>query len=403
MRGRRQIRGKCERLHYTAISWNDSAVKTRLFECDVLMEIARIFAHRVELPLHEGTYKWSGGKSVSVFDSTIVGVETKCGLVGYSEVCPLGPFYLPAYAEGVRAGLKELGPHLLGYDPRELAKLNHRMDAALKGHAYVKAGIDIACWDILGKATALPVCVLMGGRFGESVRLYRAISQESAEEMARKVAGYRAAGYTRFQLKVGGDPDTDIERIHAVRAMLSATDRLVADANTGWTQHEAMRVVRAVRDVDVYIEQPCLTYEECLAVRRHTDHPFVLDENVDSLEMLLRAKADLAMDVVNLKISKLGGLTKTKQVRDLCVSMGIAMTLEDSWGGDITTAAIAHLAHSTPEEFRFTSTDFNSYVSVSNATGAPQREHGFMKAGDLPGLGIEPRFEVLGPRLVEIS
>src|SRR6202042_1586714 len=154
---------------------------------------------------------------------------------------------------------------------------------------------------------------------------------------------------------------------------------------------EALRVVRAVRDVDVYIEQPCLTYEECLAVRRHTDHPFILDENIDSLDMLLRTKADLAMDVVNLKISKLGGLTKTKQARDLCVSMGIAMTLEDSWGGDITTAAIAHLAHSTPEEFRFTSTDFNSYVTVSTADGAPRRLNGFMAASDAPGLGIKPK------------
>jgi L-alanine-DL-glutamate epimerase-like enolase superfamily enzyme len=204
-------------------------------------------------------------------------------------------------------------------------------------------------------------------------------------------------------LKVGGDPDTDIERIRAVRALLPSTDRLVADANTGWTQHEAMRVVRAVSDVDVYIEQPCLTYEECLAVRRHTNHPFVLDENIDSLGMLLRAKADLAMDVVNLKISKLGGLTRTRQVRDLCVSTGIAMTLEDSWGGDITTAAIAHLAHSTPEEFRFTSTDFNSYVTVSTAEGAPRRENGFMAASQLPGLGIEPRMNVLGKRVVEVT
>lgn len=366
------------------------------------MKITRIFAHRVELPLVEGSYKWSGGKSVSVFDSTIVGVETDSGLIGYGEVCPLGPFYLPAYAEGVRAGLRELAPHLLGFDPRELAKLNHRMDAALKGHPYVKSGIDIACWDLLGKATGLPVCVLMGGRFGEKVRLYRAISQESPEQMATKVAGYQAEGYTRFQLKVGGDPDVDIERIRAVRTTLRPTDRLVADANTGWTQHEAIRVVRAVRDLDVYIEQPCLTYEECLAVRRRTDHPFVLDENIDSIDMLLRGKADLAMDVVNLKISKLGGLTRTKQARDLCVSMGIAMTLEDSWGGDITTAAIAHLAHSTPEEFRFTSTDFNSYVTVSTADDAPCRENGFMRAGQRSGLGITPKFSVLGPRVVDV-
>jgi len=366
------------------------------------MKIKRILAWRVELPLHETTYKWSGGKSVTVFDSTIVGVETDTGLVGYGEVCPLGPFYLPAYAEGVRAGLRELGPHLIGADPRELSKLNHRMDAALKGHPYVKSGIDIACWDLLGQATNLPICVLMGGRYGESIRLYRAISQESPEEMAAKVAGYRAEGYTRFQLKVGGDPDTDVARIRAVSAKLKPGDRLVADANTGWVQHEAVRVARAVRDVDVYIEQPCLTYEECLAVRRQTDHPFVLDENIDGIDVLLRAKADLAMDVVNLKISKFGGLTKIKQARDLCVSMGIAMTLEDSWGGDIATAAIAHLAHSTPEAFRFTSTDFNSYVTVSTAEGAPRRQNGFMSAGTAPGLGIRPRMDVLGKTVVEV-
>src|SRR4051794_3123117 len=366
------------------------------------MKIARILAYRVELPLHETTYKWSGGKSVAIFDSTIVRVETDEGLAGHGEVCPLGPFYLPAYAEGVRAGLRELGPHLIGADPRQLGKLNRAMDAALKGHPYVKSGIDIACWDILGQSAGLPVCELLGGRYGDSVHLYRAISQDTPDAMASRVAGYRAEGYRRVQLKGGGAPDVDIDRIRAVSATLQVGDRLIADANTGWTQHEAMRVVRGVGDVDVYIEQPCLTYEECLAVRRHCDHPFVLDETIDSLEMLLRARNDLAMDVVNLKISKLGGLTKTKQIRDLCVSMGIAMTLEDSWGGDITTAAIAHLAHSTPEELRFTSTDFNSYVTVSTAEGAPQRVKGFMKASEVPGLGIRPRMEVLGKRVVEV-
>jgi L-alanine-DL-glutamate epimerase-like enolase superfamily enzyme len=367
------------------------------------MKIERIRAYRVELPLREGSYKWSGGKSVTVFDSTIVQIDTDSGLSGYGEVCPLGPFYLPAYADGVRAGIRELGPHLIGENPLELAKLVQRMDAALKGHPYVKSGIDMACWDILGKTTGLPACTLLGGRFGEDFGLYRAISQESPEAMADRVAGYRAEGYRRFQLKVGGDPDVDIERIRAVSARLRPGDRLVADANTGWTQHEAMRVTRAVRDMDVYIEQPCLTYEECLAVRRHTNHPFVLDENIDGLDMLLRARSDFAMDVVNLKISKLGGLTRTKQARDLCVAMGIAMTLEDSWGGDITTAAIAHLAHSTPEPYRFTATDFNSYVTVSTATGAPQRENGRLRAAEAPGLGITPRNDVLGTPVLEIS
>jgi len=214
------------------------------------MRISRIFAHRVELPAYRGVLQ-------------VVRRQIRIGLRQYDRRrrnergagrlwrgLSARPFYLPAYAEGVRAGLREIGPHLLGFDPRELTKLNQRMDAALKGHPYVKSGIDLACWDLLGRATNLPVCTLLGGRFGQSVRLYRAISQQSPEEMAQKVKGYRQQGYTRFQLKVGGDPDLDIERIRAVRSLLEPTDRLVADANTGWTQHEAMRVVRAVRDVD---------------------------------------------------------------------------------------------------------------------------------------------------------
>jgi L-alanine-DL-glutamate epimerase-like enolase superfamily enzyme len=303
----------------------------------------------------------------------------------------------------VRAGIAELGPHLLGEDPLQLARLDRRMDAALKGHPYVKSGLDIACWDILGQVAVQPVCVLLGGRFGEDFGLYRAISQESPEAMAGRVAGYREEGYRRFQLKVGGDPDVDIQRIRAVAAELQPGERLVADANTGWLLHEAMRVVRAVRDVDVYIEQPCLTYEECLSVRRQTDHPFVLDEVIDGVDMLVRGKADLAMDVVNIKISKFGGLTKARQARDLCVSLGIAMTIEDSWGGDITTAAIAHLAHSTPPEFLFSTTDFNSYVTVSAADGAPRRVRGRMAASTRPGLGTTPKMDVLGKPVLVIE
>ena len=367
------------------------------------MKISRIQVSQIDLPLHEGNYNWAGGKSVAVFDSTVVAVETDAGLIGHGEVCPLGPFYLPAYAEGARAGIGELAPHLIGQDPTRLGPINWLMDKALQGHPYVKSAMGMACWDIFGQASGQSVCELLGGRFGDDFHLYRAISQESPETMARKIAGYREEGYRRFQLKVGGDPNEDIQRIHEARAVLEPSDKLVADANTGWLMHEAARVVRAVREVDVYIEQPCRTYEENLAVRRGTDLPFVLDENIDSLAPLLRGHADGAMDVVNLKISKLGGLTKLKQARDLCVELGIAMTIEDSWGGDIVTAAIAALAHSTPPELLFSSTDFNSYVSTSIAEGAPQRMGGRLAAGTAAGLGVQPRMDVLGEPVLVVE
>ena len=360
------------------------------------MKITNILVYQVDLPLHEGNYSWSEGKSVDVFDTTVVQIETDAGVTGFGEVCPLGPAYLPAYASGARKGIAELAPSLIGDDPRRLLVINRKMDQVLKGHPYVKSAIDMACWDILGKTAQLPVCELLGGRFADDVMLYRAISQRPADEMAKNVADYRAQGYRRFQLKVGGDPDQDIARIRAVSKVLEPGDKLVADANTGWLMHEAMRVVNAVKDIDVYIEQPCTTYEECLSIRRNTTLPFVMDEVIDSTSAILKGAADGAMDVVNLKISKFGGLTKAKQARDLCVSLGIAMTIEDSWGGDIITAAIAHLAQGAPSELQFTSTDFNSYVTTSIAEGAPQRVDGRMSASTEPGLGVQPRMEVLG-------
>lgn len=360
------------------------------------MKISGINVYQVDLPLKEGRYSWAGGKYVEVFDSTVVEIQSDEGVAGIGEVCPLGPFYLPAFGAGARAGIGELAPHLLGEDPTELQKLNYTMDAALLGHPYVKSAIDMACWDLSGKVLNRPVCHLLGGRFGDSVELYRAISQRPAAEMADNVAEYRDQGYRKFQLKVGGNAIDDIARIRAAAAVLKAGETLVADANTGWLAPDAIRVANAVADLDVYIEQPCQSYEKCLSVRRTINLPFILDENIDGLDMLLRAHGDGAMDVINLKISKVGGLTKARQIRDLCVALGIPMTIEDSWGGDIITAAIAHLAHSTPEAYRFSATDFNSYVTVSNASGAPQRDNGAMRASKQPGLGVTPNRQVLG-------
>jgi L-alanine-DL-glutamate epimerase-like enolase superfamily enzyme len=366
------------------------------------MKITGIRAYQVDLPLREGRYRWSNNNFVDVFDSTVVAVDTDAGITGWGECCPLGSAYLPAYALGVRSGLAEIAPKVIGLDPRETGVLNRHMDAVLRGHPYVKSAIDVACWDILGKVAGLPVYQLLGGKAQEKVRLYRAISQIEPEAMAKNVAGYRAEGYTKFQLKVGADADSDIARIRACRAILQPGDVLVADANTGWTMHEAARVVNAVRDLDVYIEQPSPTYEECLATRRRSPLPFVLDEVIGGTGDLMRGIAENAMDVINLKISKVGGLTKARLMRDICVQAGIPMTIEDTWGGDIVTASIAHLAQSTPEEFTFSATDFNSYGTKDIAAGAPKRVEGCMAASTAPGLGVEPIMAALGKPVLQV-
>ncbi|MGV1898089.1 MULTISPECIES: hypothetical protein [Rhizobium/Agrobacterium group] len=197
------------------------------------MKIARIRLFQVDYPLVEGRYSWADGKFVEVFDSTIVEIETDDGLTGVGEICPLGPFYLPAFAAGARAGMAELAPHLIGLEPTALGIINDVMDRALLGHPYVKSAIDMACWDLLGKRSGLSVCDLMGGRQGESIALYRAITQLPPDEMAENLASYKAQGYKKFQLKVGGKPQDDIARIKACAGKLESSDVMVADANTG--------------------------------------------------------------------------------------------------------------------------------------------------------------------------
>lgn len=368
-----------------------------------MIKIASIEVYQIDLPIKEGRYSWSNKNSVSVFDSTVVKIKTNHDIVGLGEVCTLGPSYLPAYPEGVRAGIKKFGKALLGLDPTELTKINAVMDANLKGHNYVKSPIDMACWDILGKYIKQPIWKILGGKFGKEVDLYRAISQERPNIMSKKVKKYKKEGYRKFQLKVGGDPAEDIERIKHVRSILDNSDVLVADANTGWLMHDALNVIKATEHLDVYYEQPCVTYEESLSVRQKTKNPFILDENIDSISSFLRAYNDRAMDLINIKISKMGGLTKSRLLRDLCIELGVAMTIEDSWGGDIATAAISHLAHSTPEKLRFSSTDFNSYNTLSYSKGSPQRKNGSFIASNNYGLGLTINEKKIGKSIFTIK
>lgn len=367
------------------------------------MKIVQIDVYQVNYRLLEHEYAWSGGHSVASLLSSIVTVTTDEGLRGFSEVCPLGSAYMDGFARGIPSGIKEIGPLLIGQDPLRIKFINSLMDSVLSGHNYIKAPIDIACWDILGQALGVTICTLLGGQYVEEYPLYRAVSQRSPKEMAEDVARFRSEGYHCFQLKVGGHPDDDIQRIEAVLKVLQPEDILVADANTGWQIHQAVRVANALASRDIYIEQPCPTLEECLTVRNHTNLPMVVDEIITGIGPLMKAYEQQAMDVINLKISRVGGLTKARQIRDLCESLGIVMTIEDSWGGDITTATIAHLAGSTRPEFLFTSTDFNSYVDIHLADDSPMRKEGHLRIPSEPGLGIHVDGKMLGEPVLTLK
>ncbi len=353
------------------------------------MRIERISVYGQEQPFTSGAYRCRN-RTESGFLSTIVEIETDAGLSGWGEIAPLGAFYSEAFAGGARAGIAVLAPELLGADPREVVKLVRRMDAAMAGQMDAKTPLDMALWDLAAKAADVPLAVLLGGCFGEEVALYRSISQASPAVMVESARGYLADGYRRLQVKVGEDPLVDAERLAAVAEVAGKDVVLYCDANGAWSSQEALRFLEATRDVDYVLEQPCASYEECLIVRRACTKPFVLDESLTSLTDLLRIRADGAADGVTIKISRFGGVTRARQVRDLAVDFGLMVTVEDTGGAEIDTAAIAHLSLSTPEEQRSHSVDFHNWVTCSNAEGFPPVRGGVMRLPRGNGLGVHP-------------
>jgi L-alanine-DL-glutamate epimerase-like enolase superfamily enzyme len=301
-----------------------------------------------------------------------------------------------AHSEGTEATARLLAPALIGKDPRQVALIEGIMDHVVQGHGYAKAPFDAACWDILGKSTGQPLWMLLGGKLVDGAPMYRPAPQKEPEEMVAEMGVLRADGYRQFQIKVGADWRTDIDRIHATVSILMPGEKAMADANQGWHVDEALKVARATRELDYIMEQPCHSYEECLQVRRRMDHPMKLDECITGIHMAQRVVADRAAEIVCLKISNLGGLSKARRVRDYLVDNRIPVVSEDTWGGEITTATLSHFAASTPQEFLINTTDLHSYNVESTGTPAPVTRDGKLYASDLPGLGVEPDFESIG-------
>lgn len=359
------------------------------------MNISKISVYQVELPLKE-TYHLSGGRVWDSLDSIIVRIETDESIAGWGETCPWGSNYLPAFAAGARVGIEELGPHLLGLNPCRLGSINHVMDKELIGHPYIKTAIDMACWDILGKKCAMPIYELMGGLLTEDLLLAGSLLFHDKQGIRAAIQVHRQNGCFQFSIKATGDPAEDVRLIKSIGEEMKNGESLKVDANRGWKVHEAQRILDAVQDMDVYIEQPCATYQECRVLRKFTHLPLVMDEILDDVGLLIDAFHDGMTNVVNIKIGKVGGLTKARQMRDLCISLGIPVYIQDTGGSEIAMAAIAHLAHSTPPDMLMSVWDCTAVLDKTVARGAPRIERGHMQAPSTPGLGIEPIPEILG-------
>ena len=354
------------------------------------MKITRITVWAVDLPLVR-PYSLSGGRlHFERLDSTIVRLDTDAGLVGYGEGCPWGSTYLPAFARGVRAGVEELAPSVLGLDPRQTDVVYRAMDLALPGHPYVKSPIDMACWDLAARAAGLPLCDALGGRAAGQVRLHSSVPTGAPEEMLAEIDLVRAEGYDFHSAKVGGDVEADIARMRVLDSAMEPGEELTFDVNRAWLPAEAIAALNATRDLTRVIEQPCEDIDQHLQVRRHVGQPLAVDESLHSLGDMRRLIETGACEVVGLKVGRVGGLTVARRIRDLCLDAGIRMNIEDTGGTALSATAAVHLAQSTPEPFRRATWLCFDHLTENPVLGGVVNDGGRTVAPDGPGIGAEP-------------
>lgn len=368
------------------------------------MKITGIKVYGYDLTYKHGTYVMSGGRAATSQPSTVVAIETDGTtpsgepITGWAEQALLGGTYLPAFNGALREGIAELAPALIGRDPLDIRGANRAMDHTLLEQRASKSPIDIALWDILGKASGQPISGLTGGVQNPDFPLYEAVPLDTPEAMVAFVEARIAEGIKRFQLKVGNEPEIDAERTRAVSAAVPEDVVVLADSNGGWDVHDAIKAVKMIGDIPVYVEQPCRTLDDNILVARHMSQQLILDECIVTLDDLYRAKYEAGISAINLKFSRVGGFSKALQLRDAAQSLGLKVSMEDTWGGDLTSAAVNHLAATTEPAKLFNVSYFNDWnVEHIVPGGQPKSVDGRGTALTGPGLGVEPDVSLLTP------
>ena len=367
------------------------------------MKIAKIHIYQLDLPVKNGPYTVANAEVWSL-DTTLVKLVADNGLIGWGETCPVGPTYAEAHATGARAALTEMAPSLIGTEVLPLI-VRRKMNGLLNGHNYAKAALDIAVYDLLGKALGVNVADLLGGAENDRVPSYYATGVGAPDDIARLAAEKCDEGYPRLQVKVGGRPvEIDIETIRKVWEVISGSGmRLAVDGNRGWTTRDALRISRECSDIPFIMEQPCNTIEDLQKIRPQVTHGIYMDENSVDLNTVITAAGTGLVDGFGMKVTRIGGLQQMAAFRDICEARNLPHTCDDSWGGDIISAACTQIGATVKPELLegvwlaapYIEGNYDSENGIKIVDGHIARPTG-------PGLGVVPDETLFGAPVASI-
>ncbi len=359
----------------------------------VLMKITSLKLRHIAIPFVT-PYKLSKAYgTLSQAHAVILELETDAGVTGWGEADPMHPFTEETPATVMAAARDLMAPHLLGRDPRDLAEIEFALDQTVFGHLLARGAVNMALYDILGKIHRLPVHAFLGGILHRQLPLLGGIGSGSPAEDAEAAGALVEQGYRSVMIKMGAQPiEREIQRLIQAQKHFSGRLDIIVDANQGWDVFQTLRFIEAVRGVaPEIIEQPVARWD--LAGLRRIRHRAPCAVSVDESLITVHDAADIigqeAADVFSIKVSKNGGLDKSRQIAHLGLAFGKRCLMNSMLEFGITQAASLQLGCTLP-----------NLVTLGHAYGSVLRmaddftdfhaniHHGTVTVPSRPGLGI---------------
>lgn len=318
------------------------------------MKITRVETIPIRVPLNPDLAIKSGrGGSHTVSPFLLVRLHTDAGFTGVGEASCTPRWSGEDQTSAAHFINTYFAPLLVGEDPTQVESLTTKYTHPVAGNYFTKAGVEMALWDLAGKAANKPVYELLGGKVRNHVATKWSVSGQPPEKAADIARWAISKGFKKMKVKVGLDPDSDVARVRAVRDAVGPSVKIGVDANGGWPDaRTAIDTIQRLRDAaDIYFaEQPVPAGDssEMAEVRRAINLPVVADESIYTLtdaKVLHRAGA---CDVFSIYVGKAGGILPAKRIADFARSVGLSCTIGSNLELGVGSAAMAHLGLASP-------------------------------------------------------
>jgi muconate cycloisomerase len=312
------------------------------------MKIYRVEVFPVRVPLKKAAESAHGLATEQ--DSVVVRISTEKGQSGIGAIDPLAGYDEESMGEILGLLHDHLIPQITGQDPFQIRKILEIMDAEISGHLGSKAIVEMALFDLMGKALGVPVHILFGGAVREAVWLNGWVGLVSPEKAQKEAQEMLDMGFRSLKIKINTDLAATQKRVEAVRSVVKDKIQIRVDANESLNLQQARETVEILEPLNVfYLEQPVPrgSLEDFIALARTSTVNLMADESIHDLDTLLRILKSQAAQFVKVKIQKMGGFLKTYQAVQVAEAFGIPVILGHGFGLTINTSAELHLAACT--------------------------------------------------------